>query len=385
MKTLALSFITKNEEENLKRFNYEEVFKQFDEVSVEDTGSTDGTVEFLKQCDIKVSQNSWKNDFSFHRNSAISNVSSDYIFSVEPDVKFGDTVVDRVREIINSTDKKVIIDIVWTNIYENGDRSDFSKLTVFPNDGNVLFANAIHETITESVKQGVYEFVLLDDVELHHYGYFTEELVDKKLERNFSELKKYYKKNPDNLTIGFQLAVSYYDLHQKDFGESIFRKIILTNSKLVDVSFLYLSYIEMNNKNVEKAYDYINKSCSNSRYPTSLNYKGYIEMITGDFTQSVKSYNCALKELKSSKTNYIVPVNREREMIKSYEGLIISLFELKKFRDITFVTKRLSEITEITSPILIPKITKAYIEITDMKNSSIYIEKLKRLEKGGLL
>ena len=378
MKSLALAFICKNEEHNLKRFEYAELFKDFNEVVAEDTGSTDNTVEFLLNNNVKLSQCNWKNDFSFHRNNVISNVESDYIMFVEPDVKFGDTVVEEVRKIINKEKENVIIEIVWSNIYENGESNKFSKYTVFPNDKRILFKNAIHETITETVTQSGYKIVLLDTVQLDHYGYYTPELIEQKSERNFKELKKAHKNEPNNLMVAFNLAVSYFDFKLKDLGESLFLDIIKKSDKPLYLANQYLSYIAIENKQIDKGYNFIVKACEAENNPVGLNYKGYLEMVSEKFNESLKSYNAALKVLKSGVTNYNVPVNINKEMIKSYEGLIISLHELGKFREIVLISKKLSQITEITSTLLISKIAKAYLEIGDMNSAKQYMDKLKK-------
>src|SRR6185369_12411720 len=85
MKTLALTMIVKNEVHNLPRL-FESVKGCFDHAYITDTGSTDGTLEYLSSpysfndigCPITVLKFPWCDDFSKARNHALPHIKQDY-------------------------------------------------------------------------------------------------------------------------------------------------------------------------------------------------------------------------------------------------------------------------------------------------------------------
>ena len=83
MKTLSVTLICKNEENNLKRLLPQ--LKFADEVVVVDTGSTDNTVSLAKKFTDKVFNFAWCYDFSKARNYAISKAACDYVMWLDAD------------------------------------------------------------------------------------------------------------------------------------------------------------------------------------------------------------------------------------------------------------------------------------------------------------
>lgn len=83
MKTLSVTLIVKNEEQNLARLLPQLTFA--DEVIVVDTGSTDNTVFIAKKFTKKVYNFTWCNDFSKARNYAISRATCDYVMWLDAD------------------------------------------------------------------------------------------------------------------------------------------------------------------------------------------------------------------------------------------------------------------------------------------------------------
>jgi glycosyltransferase involved in cell wall biosynthesis len=81
---ITLYAIAKNEENNIEKFLLNA--KKFDDAVVVDTGSTDNTVQLLKDAGIKVYENSQTReefDFSVARNQALSYVETDWAFSLD--------------------------------------------------------------------------------------------------------------------------------------------------------------------------------------------------------------------------------------------------------------------------------------------------------------
>jgi glycosyltransferase involved in cell wall biosynthesis len=89
--TIALCMIIKNEIKNLPRL-LESVSGCMDEIHITDTGSTDGSIEWLKengekiaQCPIFVHHFEWVNSFCKARNYSFSHAKTDYLFWMDGD------------------------------------------------------------------------------------------------------------------------------------------------------------------------------------------------------------------------------------------------------------------------------------------------------------
>lgn len=89
--TISLAMIVKNERKNLPRL-FESVRGCFDEIHITDTGSTDGTIEWLKECgsvtaecEVFVHHFSWVNSFAQARNYSFSHCKTDYIMWMDGD------------------------------------------------------------------------------------------------------------------------------------------------------------------------------------------------------------------------------------------------------------------------------------------------------------
>lgn len=90
--TISLACICKNERENFPRF-LKSVAGCFDEIHITDTGSTDGTIEWLQSdepskivgCKVNLHHFKWINDFSAARNASFEPVKTDYVLWLDLD------------------------------------------------------------------------------------------------------------------------------------------------------------------------------------------------------------------------------------------------------------------------------------------------------------
>ena len=84
--TLSVVMMVKDEEKNLKRC-LDSVKDFADEIIIVDTGSTDKTVEIAKGYTDKIYTHLWEN-FSVHRNQAISYSTKEWLFQIDADEEF---------------------------------------------------------------------------------------------------------------------------------------------------------------------------------------------------------------------------------------------------------------------------------------------------------
>ena len=84
LNTLSICMIVKNEAKNI-----EAAIRSFlpfaDEIIVNDTGSTDETVEILKRLPVKVIENEWEGNFSTARNQSIEEATCSWILWMDAD------------------------------------------------------------------------------------------------------------------------------------------------------------------------------------------------------------------------------------------------------------------------------------------------------------
>ena len=105
MKSLSVTLIVKNEQDNLERLLPMLTFA--DEIVVVDTGSCDNTVEVVKRYTDKVYLFAWCDDFSKARNYAISKANCEYIMWLDAD------------DILSPDTQKALLG--WKKSQENAD------------------------------------------------------------------------------------------------------------------------------------------------------------------------------------------------------------------------------------------------------------------------
>jgi glycosyltransferase involved in cell wall biosynthesis len=95
--SVSLAMIVKNERHNMPTL-LESVRGCFDKIHITDTGSNDGTVEFLKSeeatelagCPIEVHHYAWTHDFAAARNASFKPVETDYVVWLDADDSLSD-------------------------------------------------------------------------------------------------------------------------------------------------------------------------------------------------------------------------------------------------------------------------------------------------------
>jgi len=183
LNTLSVCMIVKNEEENIAR-----AIKSFlpfaDEIIVNDTGSTDRTLEIVRSLPkTKVIQSEWKADFSYARNLSLDAATCAWCLWMDADDYVPPDQVESFLKLKTAPlDRAFGFQICNTlNGMPIGVR--FLQQRMFPNHPKLRFRGKIHEQIMFSLEEmGLHLFNL--ETSIWHLGYETVEIRQKKARRN---------------------------------------------------------------------------------------------------------------------------------------------------------------------------------------------------------
>lgn len=143
MKVSAV-LIVKDEEEILD--NALKSVKDFDEIVVVDTGSTDSTVDIAKKYTDAIYHFPWCDDFSAARNFAISKATGDWIYSIDADHTLLSDV-DEVRKEAERAESEGHKTALVETYMGADDRHVHHREVLFKNDPTVLWHGKVHEVI----------------------------------------------------------------------------------------------------------------------------------------------------------------------------------------------------------------------------------------------
>ena len=169
------------------------VFAQ--EIIVVDTGSADGTNEFLaKQADVKVFHSEWQHDFAQAKNMALQEATGDWLVFTDADECFYHP--ENIIEYLRRMDKQSAgIDVIFCPI-DNIDADSNNEIInsdVVPrlirNHVGIKYMGAVHEQLTKGREpwQDIKYIVADRQLAIRHTGYSTK-VIPFKHQRNYEIL-----------------------------------------------------------------------------------------------------------------------------------------------------------------------------------------------------
>jgi len=211
---ITVALMVKNEKTNLVETI--PFFKEhFEEVLIIDTGSTDGTVEYLKEQNINLLQTKWNYSFADVRNELIKAATGDYILMLDADERINKEFVGQMRATIQSNDLSYEVKIM--NITDDNKlNSTHINIRLFKNDGNFYYEGNIHEQLKHTNGHTPKITSLL----LRHYGYRSEVIRTKgKRKRNMRILQMELKKDPNNAFHNYNMSTELINI--KKYNEAL--------------------------------------------------------------------------------------------------------------------------------------------------------------------
>jgi glycosyltransferase involved in cell wall biosynthesis len=202
--------IVKNEENMLHRC-LKSVKPFATEIIINDTGSTDSTLDIAKQYDAKIIHGKSPLEIGFDeaRNESIKHAKSDWILWLDAD-----------EEVI---DHQYLLKYLRPNIFagysikqhhftvDAGETKVDTPVRLFRNGRTIRFYGFVHEHPEREgmVNEGVGASTLLGDVNIAHDGYFSERRRRGRFNRNIQLMFKEFKQNPDRLLTKFLMIRDY--------------------------------------------------------------------------------------------------------------------------------------------------------------------------------
>lgn len=216
---LSVVMIGRNEENILERA-LSPLKEIANEIVFVDTGSNDRTIEIANSLQCRVFERPWDDDFSAPKNMGIEHAGYQWILNVDCD-----EVLDIQKETraildqnLRSVDKPVFL--IWLDHLATDDTViPQESMRLFRNAPEIRFRNPIHESICESIYKHwpCYQPEVLD-IHLRHHG-FKSGNNNEKYKRNISIMRKWVKREPDNLFGTYKLGMNLYN--NRDIQEGL--------------------------------------------------------------------------------------------------------------------------------------------------------------------
>lgn len=194
--SISACAIMKNEISHVEAWlNNVRVFVQ--EIIVVDTGSTDGTNEFLaKQFDVKLISYEWQHDFAQAKNVALQEATGDWLVFTDADECFYQP--QNIIEYLEQLDKKsTSIEAIFCPI-DNIDADSNNEIInsdvvprIMRNHVGIKYMGAVHEQLTKGREpwQDIKYIVADRNLAIRHTGYSTK-VIPFKHQRNYEILQQ---------------------------------------------------------------------------------------------------------------------------------------------------------------------------------------------------
>ncbi|MCI7079246.1 MAG: glycosyltransferase [Veillonellaceae bacterium] len=202
--------IMKNEISHVEAWlNNVRVFAQ--EIIVVDTGSTDGTNEFLaKQFDVKLISYEWQHDFAQAKNVALQEATGDWLVFTDADECFYHP--ENITEYLGKLDRQSAdMDVIFCPI-DNIDADNNNEIInsdvvprIIRNHVGIKYIGAVHEQLTKGGEpwQDIKYVVADRNLAIRHTGYSTK-VIPFKHQRNYEILCQVMgKSNKPEMYYGF--------------------------------------------------------------------------------------------------------------------------------------------------------------------------------------
>lgn len=208
---VSLAMIVKNEEANLAAC-LDSVRDLVGEIVVVETGSTDRTPHIAASRGARIVPFAWCDDFAAARNAGLEVARGDWIFWLDADERLEPIERDEARRLFASLrDENAAYMMRQLSPSENatGATTAVDQVRLFRRRPDVRWEYRIHEQILLSLRRSA-AIVRSTGITIHHTGYESAELRDRKMVRNTRLLELAHREKPDDPILAFNLAWVYH-------------------------------------------------------------------------------------------------------------------------------------------------------------------------------
>ena len=204
--SISIGIMCKNEERSIERcLNAIQLqIEDIDEIIIVDTGSTDQTVDIIKEkfSEVNLYFKNWKNDFSEIRNFIITLSEKDWIFFIDADEVIQSEGLTNVKKNIETIEKFSDEAVVFCpKVLNTNDSIVYNTGRIIKNNGLYKFFGCVHEfpIYADNLNADNIKTIILEDVIMVHDGYEENVMEEKrKAKRNTLLNEKMLEKYPDN-------------------------------------------------------------------------------------------------------------------------------------------------------------------------------------------
>ncbi|MEW6574092.1 MAG: glycosyltransferase family 2 protein [Bacillota bacterium] len=209
--TVSLCLIARNEERCVASC-IDSVRHLVQEIIVVDTGSTDRTVELVKQKGARVFTFPWRDDFAAARNHSLDQATGDWILVLDADEILEPVEQEEFARLLAVPEVEGYFVKIYSYLREEKERAEDQVVRLFRNRPAYRFQGAIHEQVAGAIKNhNGGEGLALSPLVIHHFGYLDREVkAGNKRQRNISLLKKTLAGRPDDPFLLFSLGIEYF-------------------------------------------------------------------------------------------------------------------------------------------------------------------------------
>jgi glycosyltransferase involved in cell wall biosynthesis len=180
-----------------------------DEIVIVDTGSIDKTIDIIaKFPKVRLFEQKWKEDFSFHRNYSMEKATQDWIFIIDADERVIPGHGENLKRMLPEIKEPNVIAVDVYNLYLNSEgirvsRSHFKSLRLFRRSSKPKYEGRIHNRPV--IPRGSKVYML--PMRINHFGYdMSQEVMDVKYARTVEMCKRWVREEPKEREAWFQLA-----------------------------------------------------------------------------------------------------------------------------------------------------------------------------------
>jgi tetratricopeptide (TPR) repeat protein len=239
---LSLCMIVKNEKHFLSKC-LDSVSPFVSQIVINDTGSTDGTLDLIKKYNVDLIQNKWEDNFALARNQALEKATEPWILVLDADEVVEQNFFENVKKYIEQDFEGFLVTII--NFQSNSELFQtipHKLLRLFKNHKKHRFSGKIHEQISDSILKNGGKIASTDLI-INHFGY--QEKSKKKTERNIQILKNQVNENPTDAYTWYQMGVTSYGKSDFDNAKSYFDKSLMYEDATFSDEIMFTIYVKL--------------------------------------------------------------------------------------------------------------------------------------------